>query len=134
MIKMIDRIFLIRFFLLIVCIIINSLYYSTNPAICKVLCANRQCFLHVQPVADLQADGNQKSYLTTESLYCKIIGHGDVAQLVRALCSHRRGLGFEPLHPHQKKRFCQQTKTLFQFILSCGQVKLPRRVIHPPNE
>lgn len=27
---------------------------------------------------------------------------GDVAQLVRALRSHRRGRGFEPLHPHQK--------------------------------
>ncbi len=28
---------------------------------------------------------------------------GDVAQLVRALCSHRRGLGFEPQHPYQKQ-------------------------------
>ena len=28
---------------------------------------------------------------------------GDVAQLVRALRSHRRGRGFESLHPHHKK-------------------------------
>lgn len=27
---------------------------------------------------------------------------GDVAQLVRALRSHRRGRGFEPLHPHHR--------------------------------
>ena len=30
----------------------------------------------------------------------KYLLRGDVAQLVRALRSHRRGRGFEPLHPH----------------------------------
>lgn len=29
---------------------------------------------------------------------------GDVAQLVSALRSHRRGRGFESLHPHQTQR------------------------------
>ena len=33
----------------------------------------------------------------------KSLLRGDVAQLVRALRSHRRGRGFEPLHPHQTK-------------------------------
>ena len=33
----------------------------------------------------------------------KYLLRGDVAQLVRALRSHRRGRGFEPLHPHQTK-------------------------------
>ena len=39
---------------------------------------------------------------------------GDVAQLVRALRSHRRGRGFEPLHPHHEKAlFVGQTNKAF---------------------
>ena len=38
---------------------------------------------------------------------------GDVAQLVRALCSHRRGLGFEPQHPYQTNKAPNREPYLF---------------------
>ena len=47
----------------------------------------------------------------------KYLLRGDVAQLVRALRSHRRGRGFEPLHPHQKQRVHHQMGSLF--LRSC---------------
>ena len=46
----------------------------------------------------------------------KYLLRGDVAQLVRALRSHRRGRGFEPLHPHQTK-----TTHWVVFCLVCVQ-------------
>ena len=42
-----------------------------------------------------------KKLLPNAPACCKINALGDVAQQVRALRSHRRGRGFEPLHPHQ---------------------------------
>ena len=49
---------------------------------------------------------------------CIIIypAQGDIAQLVRALRSHRRGQGFEPLYPHQTKN---AACAAFFFILPC---------------
>ena len=43
---------------------------------------------------------------------------GDVAQLVRALRSHRRGRGFEPLHPHQTKK---ETQRVFFCLVCCSE-------------
>lgn len=42
--------------------------------------------------------------LQTDANSGKIQLFGDVAQLVSALRSHRRGRGFESLHPHQTQR------------------------------
>lgn len=43
-----------------------------------------------------------KKLLPKAPACCKINALGDVAQQVRALRSHRRGRGFEPLHPHHQ--------------------------------
>ena len=45
-----------------------------------------------------------KKLLPKAPACCKINALGDVAQQVRALRSHRRGRGFEPLHPHHQHR------------------------------
>ena len=44
-----------------------------------------------------------KKLLPNAPACCKINAPGDVAQQVRALRSHRRGRGFEPLHSHQSR-------------------------------
>ncbi len=52
----------------------------------------------------------------------KYLLRGDVAQLVRALRSHRRGRGFEPLHPHHN-----WTPILIQCVLRWVFISLSKK-------
>ena len=65
---------------------------------------------------------NTKLFKLLQKDYCILPRHGlkymydlgDIAQLVRALCSHRRGRGFEPLYLHHTQT--KSNLTLFAFF------------------